>query len=60
VERDDSVCTFFGADCPHVLRFDEWLDKYTFIGPSYVHGLIDNEAFAAADPVRNYRSFVGC
>ncbi|KAG8532989.1 uncharacterized protein KY384_001771 [Bacidia gigantensis] len=45
IQAGDTVCVFYGANVPHVLRRREH-DKpgYTFIGESFVYGLMDGEA----------------
>lgn len=60
IRTKDSVCIFFTASSPHILRFDQTRNMYTFVGSAYVHGLMDGGAFNAADPLKNYKSFVVC
>lgn len=58
IKAGDSICIFFGAHVPHVLRFDSAREIYTFVGAAYVAGLMTGDAFYAKDPTNTYKSFV--
>jgi hypothetical protein len=42
MKAGDSVCIYFGARVPHILR-PRSDNGYTFIGEAYVHGIMDGE-----------------
>jgi hypothetical protein len=43
-EPGDVVCILFGGNLPYVVRpLDQ--DEFTFLGPSYVHGIMNGEAY---------------
>lgn len=46
-EEGDVVCVLYGSQTPHVLRVtvNPSEDTYAIIGPAYVHGFMDGEAF---------------
>ncbi|KAF5966583.1 putative het-6OR heterokaryon incompatibility protein (het-6OR allele) [Fusarium bulbicola] len=43
----DIVCVLFGGRTPYVMRPTAVADEYLFLGPAYVHGLMDGEAIDA-------------
>ncbi|KAF5601570.1 heterokaryon incompatibility 6 OR allele [Fusarium subglutinans] len=43
----DIVCVLFGGRTPYVIRPTAVADEYLFLGPAYVHGLMDGEAIDA-------------
>ncbi|KAF5965715.1 heterokaryon incompatibility 6 OR allele [Fusarium coicis] len=43
----DVVCVVFGVGTPYVIRPTSVPDEYLFLGPAYVHGLMDGEAIDA-------------
>jgi hypothetical protein len=43
----DVVCVLFGGGTPYVRRPTSVPDEYLFLGPAYVHGLMDGEAIDA-------------
>ncbi|SCV33496.1 related to HET-6OR heterokaryon incompatibility protein (het-6OR allele) [Fusarium fujikuroi] len=43
----DVVCVLFGGRTPYVMRPTAAPDEYLFLGPAYVHGLMDGEAIDA-------------
>ncbi|KAI1031855.1 hypothetical protein LB504_000149 [Fusarium proliferatum] len=43
----DVVCVLFGGRTPYVIRPTAAPDEYLFLGPAYVHGLMDGEAIDA-------------
>ena len=44
VEAGDVVCILFGGDLPYLVRpLDQ--DEFTFLGPSYVHGIMNGEGY---------------
>lgn len=51
VKNDDVLVLLEGSDCPVVLRTEE--DLWRFVGPAFVMGLIDGEAWSDEDGVVN-------
>ncbi|MCJ1244774.1 hypothetical protein MMC30_001974 [Trapelia coarctata] len=49
VRPSDLVCVFHDADTPFILRSSPDEGFYTFVGESYVHGLMDGEAIVVKD-----------
>ncbi|VZH95060.1 unnamed protein product [Fusarium fujikuroi] len=43
----DVVCVLYGGKTPYVIRPTSAPDEYLFLGPAYVHGLMDGEAVDA-------------
>ncbi|KAF5570984.1 heterokaryon incompatibility 6 OR allele [Fusarium phyllophilum] len=43
----DVVCVLFGGGTPYIIRPTATADEYLFLGPAYVHGLMDGEAIDA-------------
>lgn len=54
----DAIFIVFTAHTPYILRQYPNSESYQFHGPAYVHGAMDGEAFAARNPIENYRSFL--
>lgn len=50
----DVVCVLFGGRTPYVIRPTAAPDEYLFLGPAYVHGLMDSEAIDAWE--KSYRT----
>ena len=50
VEPGDVVCILFGGNLPYVIRRRPQ-DEYTFLGPSYVHGIMDGEAYDGVEQI---------
>lgn len=51
VETGDVVCILFGGNLPYVVRhLGE--DRFTLMGPSYVHGIMNGEAYHEIDRVK--------
>ncbi|KAF5595961.1 heterokaryon incompatibility 6 OR allele [Fusarium pseudocircinatum] len=48
----DIVCVLFGGGTPYVIRPTGVADEYLFLGPAYVHGLMDGEAIDAWESKR--------
>ncbi|RBQ73118.1 hypothetical protein FVER14953_00158 [Fusarium verticillioides] len=44
---EDVVCVLFGGGTPYVVRPTAAPDEYLFLGPAYLHGLMDGEAIDA-------------
>jgi hypothetical protein len=51
VEPGDVVCILFGGNLPYVVRHLSSQDEYTFLGPSYVHGIMDGEAYDGMEQI---------
>jgi hypothetical protein len=51
VESRDVVCILSGGDLPYVVR-PLGQDEFTFFGPSYVHGIMNGEAYHGVDRTR--------
>jgi hypothetical protein len=47
----DIICIFSGSEVPFFLRADG-TDHYTLIGECYLHGIMDGEAIAIGDLVK--------
>ncbi|KAF5685103.1 Het6 heterokaryon incompatibility [Fusarium denticulatum] len=47
LKHGDVVCVLFGGGTPYVLRPTAAPDEYLFLGPAYVHGLMDGETIDA-------------
>jgi hypothetical protein len=54
----DSICIFFGAHVPHILRFDPVRKVHSFIGAAFVCGLMSGDPFYAKGPINTYECFV--
>jgi len=54
----DSICIFFGAHVPHILRFDSTRMIHLFVGSAFVSGLMSGTEFYARDPCNTYKCFV--
>jgi hypothetical protein len=51
VEPGDVVCILSGGNLPYVVR-PLSQDEFTFLGPSYVHGIMNGEAYHGVDRTR--------
>jgi hypothetical protein len=51
VEPRDVVCILGGGNLPYVVR-PLGQDEFTFLGPSYVHGIMNGEAYHGVDRTR--------
>ncbi len=54
-EKNDLVCIFYGGKSPMIIRpleNDEVGERFTLIGPAYVHGIMDGEALEAQEAAR--------
>jgi hypothetical protein len=51
VESGDVVCILSGGNLPYVVR-PLGQDEFTFLGPSYVHGIMNGEAYHGVDRTR--------
>ena len=58
IEPGDDICTVFAAHAPFISRKNAGPEAYAFHGETYVHGLMDGEAFTAKDPVSNTQELV--
>ena len=54
----DSICIFFSAHVPHILRFDSAKESYQFVGEAFVCGLMSGIPFYAQNPTETYKTFV--
>lgn len=52
VEPGDVVCFLFGGNLPYVVRHLPQ-HEYTFLGPSYVHGIMNGEAYHGSDQIQH-------
>ena len=58
IKAGDSICIFFGAYVPHILRFDPTRMIHLFVGSAFVSGLMSGTEFYARDPCNTYNCFV--
>jgi hypothetical protein len=58
IQRGDSVCVFFTAYVPFILRFDKTRFFFRLIGEVYGQGLMDGEEFNAKNPKNHHDTFV--
>lgn len=49
-QPDDCLCTLAGGDVPYTIRPTMNASEYTFIGESYVHGIMDGEFWNFCQP----------
>lgn len=47
MKAGDRVCVLFGGSTPYVIRPTSITDEYLYLGPAYVHGIMDGEVIDA-------------
>ncbi|RFN54181.1 hypothetical protein FIE12Z_1307 [Fusarium flagelliforme] len=53
MKAGDKVCILFGGSTPYVIRPTSIPDEYLYLGPAYVHGIMDGEVIDAWEKDKN-------
>jgi hypothetical protein len=47
IKAGDKVCVLFGGPTPYVIRPASTTNEYLYLGPAYLHGIMDGEVIDA-------------